>query len=454
MVTSSAVDALIAELVHRTAEVNPIPRLNATRLALAGLGNPHVGMPVIHITGTNGKTSTSRMIESILRAQGLHTGLITSPHLFRANERIVIDGAPVGDDAFYAALVGAQRAIASADRDLEKVNESPLSFFEALTVISILALATAKVDVAIVEVGMGGEWDATNVLDGEVAVFAPIDLDHTSRLGATVEEIARTKSGIIKAGANVISAAQSVEAESVLRKRAALRGAKIAFESGDRRSTVRTTTSVGQIVDIDTGSTYVHDVALSLGGAFQAQNAWTAVAAAEAFLDRRRVNFRSDAIRSGLSAVRSPGRFERIGELPPIYIDAAHNPHGARALAQSIIDAELSEACIVLAVLDDKDAPGIALSLSPVASAWAVTQSRSERALPFIDLEGIVRDVSDAEVIASGPFTCAFAKAIDWALDEPGRSVVVAGTISVLAEAIERASSTSTPVSVATNERR
>src|SRR5690554_3755343 len=191
-------DAVYAELLSRVGEANPQPRLDATRRAVELLGDPQRAYPIIHVTGTNGKTSTSRITESILRAHGLRTGLLTSPHLVRVNERIMIDGEPVSNEAFVANWRDIQPYLAMVDAELEKNGELPLTFFEAFTVLGFACFADAPVDVAVIEVGMGGEWDSTNVADGQVAVFAPISLDHVARLGNTVAEIARTKAGIIK----------------------------------------------------------------------------------------------------------------------------------------------------------------------------------------------------------------------------------------------------------------
>src|SRR5690606_1099127 len=201
-----------AELLERVGEANPRPRLDATRRAVELLGDPHRAYPIIHITGTNGKTSTRRMIESILRAHGLRTGLLTSPHLVRVNERIMIDGAPISNRAFAQNWDDIQPYLAIVDAELVAAGDEPLTFFEALTVLAFASFADAPVDVAVLEVGMGGEWDSTNVADGQVAVFSPIALDHVHRLGSTISQIARTKAGIIKPLAAVVSAQQLPEA--------------------------------------------------------------------------------------------------------------------------------------------------------------------------------------------------------------------------------------------------
>src|SRR5919199_335835 len=227
------IDAMLDELYGRVGEVAPQPRLSATRRALELLGDPHRAYPIVHITGTNGKTSTSRIIESLLRAHGLRTGLFTSPDLGRLNERIVIDGEPIDDERLVDNWNDVKPYLAMADQDMARAGEAPLTFFEALTVLAYSVFADAPIDVGVIEVGMGGEWDSTNVADGQVAVFTPIDLDHTDRLGRTVAEIARTKAGIIKPGRSVVSAAQQPEALAELERAAELSEAAVALEGRD-----------------------------------------------------------------------------------------------------------------------------------------------------------------------------------------------------------------------------
>ncbi|MEO8093494.1 MAG: Mur ligase family protein, partial [Pseudolysinimonas sp.] len=212
-----AADEVFAELLQRVGEVAPRPRLEPTRRVAELLGDPQRSAPVVHITGTNGKTSTSRMIESLLRAAGLRPGLLTSPHLVRVNERILIDGEPISNEALARNWDDIAPYLLIADTELEAAGEEPLTFFEALTVLAFACFADAPVDVIVLEVGMGGEWDSTNVADGQVAVFTPIALDHMARLGNTVAEIARTKSGIIKPAATVVTAMQSPDAMDELR---------------------------------------------------------------------------------------------------------------------------------------------------------------------------------------------------------------------------------------------
>ena len=277
-------DAVYAALLARLGEAAPQPRLSATRRVAELLGDPQRSYPVIHITGTNGKTSTSRIIESILRAYGLRTGLFTSPHLERLNERIMIDGVPISNEALAANWRDVEPFIDLADKELEAAGEPHVTFFEALSVLAFASFADAPVDVAVIEVGMGGEWDSTNVADGQVAVFAPISLDHTARLGTTVAEIARTKSGIIKPAAQVVSALQSVEALAELERAAELSESTFAVEGDGFRLLESTVAVGGQLVSIQGLAGTYRDHFLPLYGNHQGHNAALAVAAVESFL--------------------------------------------------------------------------------------------------------------------------------------------------------------------------
>ncbi len=201
-------DALLA----RVPENKIRPRLEPTARLAELLGDPQKAYRVIHVTGTNGKTSTSRFIERLLREHGLRTGRFTSPHLVKLNERMSLDGEPVSDERLYNVWTEIQPIVELVDVELQHAGEDALTFFEVLSVLGFAIFADAPVDVLVLEVGMGGEWDSTNVADGDVAVFTPISMDHMDRLGATIEEIARTKAGIIKPGAIVLSSAQQPEA--------------------------------------------------------------------------------------------------------------------------------------------------------------------------------------------------------------------------------------------------
>lgn len=438
---SDAADAVYRSLLERVGEAAPERRLDATRRAVEILGDPHRAAPVIHITGTNGKTSTSRMIESILRAGGLRTGLMTSPHLERFTERILIDGLPVADEAVARNWEEIEPFISIVDAELEAAGTPRLTFFEALTALAFACFADAPVDVVVLEVGMGGEWDSTNVADGQVAVFTPIDLDHETALGTTIDEIARTKAGIIKPEAAVVTAFQSPEALTVLRDRAAEQGGTFAVEGGafavlDSRVAVG-----GQLISVKGLAGEYRDLALPLFGRHQAENAAVAIAAVESFLGAGTMRMADEVLQQGLGGVTSPGRLQMVGTEPPVLVDAAHNPHGAASLAAALEEYfDFDEVAFVLGVLAGKDVAGIATALAPVATRFIVTTTDSDRAIGAEELAASVARAVGPErastVEAVERLDDALDEARAWAEAAPKRAVVVAGSIVLVGGAI------------------
>jgi dihydrofolate synthase/folylpolyglutamate synthase len=436
-----AADEAYRELLARIGEGSPKPRLDATRRAVELLGDPQRSAPVVHITGTNGKTSTSRMIESLLRAAGLKTGLLTSPHLVRINERIVIDGIPVTNEAFSRNWDDIAPYLLITDAELIARDEEPLTFFEALTVLAFAIFADAPVDVIVLEVGMGGEWDSTNVADGQVAVFTPIDLDHQARLGNTVAEIARTKAGIIKPAASVVTAMQSIEALDELRAAAQIDEATMSIEAVDFALESTTVAVGGQVITVRGRAGRYSDIYLPLYGDHQAQNAAVALAAVETFLGDGTLKLGDDVVSEGLGTVTSPGRLQLIGVEPTVLVDAAHNPHGARALAASLAEYfDFDEWTVVIAVLGDKDARGIIRELAPAVSQFYVTNSNSDRAIPHDQLAEIVAETAGPDaVVAIAHASDALDRAREWAQESPRRAVLVTGSITLVGEAMARA---------------
>lgn len=431
-------DRVYDALLARIGEGAPQPRLEATRRVVELLGDPHRAYPIIHVTGTNGKTSTSRIAESILRAYGLRTGLLTSPHLQRVNERIVVDGIPISNRSLVSNWDDVEPFITLVDGELEAAGDEPLTFFEALTVLAFASFADAPVDVAVIEVGMGGEWDSTNVADGQVAVFTPIALDHTQRLGNTTAEIARTKSGIIKPVANVVSAIQPDDAIVELQRASELTESTLAVE-GDAFALESTVVAVGgQVVSVrGLAGTYT-DVFLPLFGDHQAHNAALAIAAVESFLGGGTQPLTGDLLAEGFATVTSPGRLQIVGTDPTVLVDAAHNPHGAAALAAAIQSYfTFEEIVVVVGILADKDASGIIEALAPIATRFHVTQSGSDRAIHHEDLAQAVLNVVDEEaMIEFDSFSEAIAEAREWAAESDGRAVLVTGSITLVGEAI------------------
>jgi dihydrofolate synthase/folylpolyglutamate synthase len=426
------------ELLARVGESAPQPRLDATRRAAELLGDPQRAYPIVHITGTNGKTSTSRMIESILRAHGLRTGMLTSPHLERVNERIVIDGEPISNAAFVENWRDIKPFLEMTDVELAAKNEPPLTFFEALTLLAFAAFADAPIDVAVLEVGMGGEWDSTNVADGQVAVFAPIALDHTARLGTTVAEIARTKSGIIKPAASVVSAEQDPAALAELERAVELTESTLAV-AGTAFSLVSDTVAVGgQVITVQGLAGRYPDLFLPLFGNHQARNAALAIAAVESFIGGGTLALNPDVLAEGLATVTSPGRLQVIGTEPTVVVDAAHNPHGAAALAAAVTEYfTFDHVTAVIGILGDKDAAGILRELEPVVDEFVITQSTSERAVEADDLATLAVSIVGADrVIVEPSLEAALDAARDLASNTEKGAVIVSGSITLVGDAI------------------
>lgn len=432
----------LAEVLYqRAGEAAPEPRLKPTLHALAVLGNPHLSYRTIHVTGTNGKTSTSRIAESVLRAHGLRTGLYTSPDLGHINERINVAGIPVPASRLlehWDSAVAA--AVAATDAKLAGDGQPPLTFFEALTVLGLYVFATDAVDVAVVEVGMGGTWDATNVVHADVAVLTPIGLDHTDRLGPTIELIARAKSGIITPGATIVSAAQTPAAATVIRDAAAARGARMILAEGDGFAVLsREQTGSGQRIDVAGTSHVYNGLPLRLRGPHQAQNAAVAVAAAEAMLDRLARAVDPEAIRRGVSTATAPGRMQRTSSSPVTILDAAHNPAGVAAtiaaLGEEYQDAPL---IVVVGVLREKDTAGMLRLLAPSCHTLVVTTAPSPRAVPAAELADAARRWGADPVTVEDPVE-AIHRAQTSASRIPGSVVVVLGSITLTGLALETA---------------
>lgn len=444
--SDSPLDRMLDELYGRVGEVAPQPRLSATRTALEMMGDPHRTYPIVHITGTNGKTSTSRIVESVLRAHGLRTGLFTSPDLGYLGERIVVDGEPIAEDGLLAAWAEVKPYLELADAALAKTGEPPLTFFEALTVLAYAVFADAPIDVGVIEVGMGGEWDSTNVADGQVAVFTPIDLDHTDRLGRTVAEIARTKAGIIKPGRSVVSAAQQPEGLAELERAAELSEADVSLEGRDFRVLSRTPAVGGQVVDVQGRAGRYDGLFVPLLGAHQAQNTAVAIAAVETFLGNGEQPLTGDVLAEGLAAATSPGRLQVVGRGPLLVVDAAHNPHGVAAMTTALAESfPLGHLVAVFAVLADKDAEGMVRAAAGLVNDFVVTTAPSDRTTDPDALARTVVDVVGAERVVVEPdleraLQAARELAEEHATgeDDPQESgVVVFGSITLVAKVLQ-----------------
>lgn len=362
-------------LLSRWPETRLEPSLDRIRAFTELLGDPQRAYRVVHLTGTNGKTTTSRMIDTLLRSLDLRTGRFTSPHVEKMSERISIDGEPLDDEAFVRAFndVAAFTHLVDADQP------HPLSFFETVVGMAYAAFADAPVDVAVVEVGMGGSWDATNVADGDVAVITPIAVDHAAFLGGTPAGIAEEKAGIIKPGARVVLAAQTREVAEVLLRRAVEVEASVVAEGVDFGVVTRAPAVGGQVLTLRGLHATYADVFLPLYGAHQAQNAVVALAATEAFVGREL----DDAlVRAAFAEVTSPGRLEIVRRSPTIVLDAAHNPAGAEASAAALEDSFTFEPLIgVLGVMADKDLEGLLAAFEPHLAHVVCTRNSTDRSL-------------------------------------------------------------------------
>ena len=403
------------------------------------LGSPQRAYPAIHLTGTNGKTSTARMIDAVLRAHGLHTGRYTSPHLETVRERISLDGEPISE----ARLVGTYQEIAPLAELIDARVSEPLTYFDMTTALAYAAFADAPVDIAVVEVGLGGEEDATNVLDAAICVMTPIGLDHTEWLGDTIEDIAWAKAGIIHKGATVITAEQTEEAMRPIVERSAEMGATLLRE-GSQFGVVRRNQALGGQVLTLRGAGGVYDeIFLPLFGAHQAQNAALALAAVETFLGAgpdKPLN--AELVREGFAQVDSPGRLERVHSSPTILLDGAHNPHGMAATV-SALEEEFAfrHLVAVVAVMADKDASGMLDLLEPLAARIVVSQNSSPRSMPVDELADLAANIfGEDRVTVAETMPAAIEAAVAIAQEDTsgelsGVAVLVTGSIVTVADA-------------------
>lgn len=438
-----------AELKDRWPETVIDPSLERIALLMDLLGQPHKAYKVIHVAGTNGKTSTVRMIESLLRALGHRVGRTTSPHLQQVTERIGIDGEPIHPAEFVRVYREIQPYIAMVDEQ----TGTAMSYFEVIVAIAFAAFADAPVDVAVVEVGMGGRWDASNVVDADVDVIMPIGLDHTEYLGETIDAVAGEKAGIIRSPeAVVVIADQEPEAMHVILEQAVAVGSPVARLGQEFAVAAHEVAVGGQMLTLRGLSGEYDEVFVPLAGPHQARNAAVALAAVEAFngaSSQRGLD--ADTVRAGFAAVTSPGRLERVNTAPKsqaagvtTFVDATHNPHGARALAHALAhDFNFSRLVGVLGILGDKDARGIMEALEPVLAEVVITQNSSPRASDAYDLAETAREVfGDERVHVDDDLASAYALAVELAeapLEEvgvqSGAGVIITGSVVTAGEA-------------------
>ena len=437
--TDAALRAVEDELATRWGETKLEPSVKRISALMDVLGEPQRSYPSIHITGTNGKTTTARMIEALLGGFDLRTGRYSSPHVQSITERISIDGAPVPAEKFVEIYEDVKPYVEMVDAQ----QEYRLSFFEVLTGMAYASFADAPVDIAVVEVGMGGSWDATNVVDGNVAVITPISLDHTDRLGGTPEEIAVEKSGIIKPDATVVLAQQPVEAASVVLKKAVEVDATVAREGMEFGVVSRELAVGGQQLTLrGLGGEYT-DIFLPIHGAHMAHNAAVALAAVEAFFGIGQQQARTldiDVVREAFASVTSPGRLEVVRTSPTVVLDAAHNPAGARATAEAVSEAfGFSRLVGVLAPSADKDVRGVLEAFEPVFAEIVVSRHQTHRAMDVDELAGLAVEVFGEDRVQVEPrLDSAIEEAITLAEEEgeyAGAGVLVTGSVFTVGEA-------------------
>ena len=427
-------------LESRWPETKIEPSLDRISHLMTLLGDPQFAYPVIHVTGTNGKTSTARMIESLLQAMGLRTGLVTSPHLHQVTERIRLNGAPISPATFVETYDELEPYLAIVDSESLANGGPAMSYFEVLTGMAFAAFADAPVDVAVVEVGMGGAWDATNVVSPLVSVVTPIGMDHADYLGDTVELIATEKSGIIKAGSIAVLAYQDPIPAEVLLQRAALVDAMVARQGVEFSVRDRALAIGGQVLSLDGLNGTYDEILLPLFGAHQAANASVALAAVEAFFGGT-LTLDIDAIREGFGAATSPGRLEVVRRSPTVIVDAAHNPHGAVVLAVALEESFTFEQVIgVVSVMADKDVLGVLQALEPVMTDVVVTWNGAARAMPANELAEIANQVFGEDRVQVAPnLTSAIDRAIEMADAAGMNGVGIVVTGSVVTSAAGRA---------------
>jgi dihydrofolate synthase/folylpolyglutamate synthase len=428
------IDAIEKALLARWPENRIAPTLERISALVDMLGSPQLTYPTIHIGGTNGKTTTSRMVDSLLFEMGLRTGRFTSPHLESYLERICINGQPIDAKEMIFSFNDISPYLDLIDTKFD----NPISFFEAITALAFAAFAEHPIDVGVIEVGMGGQWDATNVVDADVSVIMPIGLDHMEYLGNTIAEIATTKAGIIKEQGFVVLAQQEPEAAVELLRRAAEVGADVAREGLEYSIDSRAIAVGGQLISITGLRGHYDDIFLPLHGKHQASNAAAALIAVEAFFGEQDLDI--DAVRAGFANVTSPGRCEIIHRDPTIILDAAHNPHGAKAIAETIqSEFTFDDVTGIVALMADKDALGILQALEPIMNQIIVTTNSAARSMAVGDLEALATQVFGADrVFAQPTLSDAIDKAIKDSvrpLSEESLAILITGSVVTVGEA-------------------
>lgn len=405
--SNASIHEVEREIMRRPPEHNTTNLdLDRMNLMLDVLGHPEESFRVIHVTGTNGKGSTARMAEAICRAYGMRTGLYTSPHLERINERIAIDGQSLSDDDFVDTWDQVKDLVDLVDMKMEQAGKPRMSFFEVLTAMAIWKFADAPVDVAVVEVGMGGAWDATNVLNADAAVIGPVDMDHMQWLGDTVEQIAAEKAGIIKPGCTAVIGPQPHEQAvmPILEEAAERNHARMLRDGYEMEVVSRAPAVGGQLVTLRTPLGEYEEIPVAKFGEHQAHNALAALAAAEAVIPVSG-QLNADIVSEALGGVKVPGRIEQVRTSPTIIIDGGHNVNAAEALRAAIEENyDFTQLVGVIAMMGDKQVEEYLGVLEPLLSHVVVTEnSWRERVMSAKDLEQVAVRVFGRDRVTCEP---------------------------------------------------
>lgn len=429
-------DAIEKALLNRWPETRIAPTLDRIAALADALGSPQLSYPTIHIAGTNGKTTTTRLIDSLCFQLGMRTGRFTSPHLESFLERISINGEPISPEG----MIATYNDIALYLDLIDSRMPNKLSFFESMCALAFVAFAEFPVDVGIFECGMGGEWDSTNVINADVSVITPIGFDHMEYLGDTLEKIALTKSGIIKESAFAVLARQEPDVAQVLMHKCAQVDATPIREGIEYSIRNRALAVGGQLISIAGVYGEYNDLFLPLHGAHQASNAATAIAAVEVFAGESKLD--EEVVREALVNATSPGRCEIIMRNPTVIIDAAHNPHGAQSLKRTISEEFDFDSIIgVIAPMGDKDVDGILEELESVVNRVIVSKNSSHRAADLSELRASAQGIFGSErVTAIESLQEALVKAIEQAkldngVSDSNTAVLVAGSVVTAGEA-------------------
>lgn len=433
---SDQISEIELALLNRWPETRIQPSLERIALLADALGSPQLSYPTIHIAGTNGKTTTTRAIDALCLELGLRTGRFTSPHLESFLERIAINGEPISE----ADMIATYKDVATYFDFVDQRMPNRLSFFEAVTALSFVAFAEFPVDVGIFECGMGGEWDATNVIEPKVSVITPIGLDHMQYLGNTLGEIATTKSGIIKPGSFAVLARQELDPAQVLLRKCAEVEAVPIREGVEYGVKDRALAVGGQLLTIQGVYGEYDQLFLPLHGEHQASNAATALAAVEVFAGEQALDI--DIVRGAFEAITSPGRCEILLRNPTVIVDAAHNPHGAQSLRKTIENEfDFEQVIGIVSAMGDKDLAGIFEELEPILDRVIVTRNSSQRSAPVAELADIAREVFGIDRVSTSPdLKTAIVDAIeqtrlDIAINDRSSAVLIAGSVISAGEA-------------------